>query len=85
MDKFLEIIGLLIVVVTLFLMVAVVKQSGDAVTLVLSLSWAVPAIIGGVILAAFGSMLGQLKAIRANSEKQTELFQSLLDRSRNKS
>ncbi|WP_172746534.1 hypothetical protein [Neorhizobium sp. T25_13] len=74
MDKFLQIIGALICVAALSLMVFIMSASadrGDGVTLLLGmLPFGIPAVIGGVVLAAFGSMLEQLKAIRASLERQ---------------
>lgn len=83
MDKFLEVIGSLGVCLVFIIMMMLVGNSGggDATLLMIIglLPWAVPAIIGCVIIAAFGNMLGQLKAIREASEKQAEMFQSILD------
>ena len=83
MDKFLEVIGSLGVCLVFIIMMMLVGNcgGGDATLLMIIglLPWAVPAIIGCVIIAAFGNMLGQLKAIREASEKQAEMFQSILD------
>ncbi len=84
MDKLLEIIGMIGVCAVLIIMMMVVGNSGGGtatmLTLLSLLPWAVPAIIGCIIIAAFGNMLGQLKAIREASEKQAEVFQTILER-----
>lgn len=72
MDKFLEIVGIVIVLLTLLVAVVITANSGNANTLFYILPWAVPSVIGGVVLAAFGSMLEQLKAIRAATEFQAD-------------
>lgn len=82
MDKFLEVIGSLGVCAVLIIMMLMVGNSGggDATLLMILglLPWAVPAIIGFIIIAAFGNMLGQLKAIRTASERQAEMFAEIM-------
>lgn len=82
MDKFLEVIGSLGVCLVFIIMMMLVGNSGggDATLLMIIglLPWAVPAMIGCVIIAAFGNMLGQLKAIREASEKQAEMFAEIM-------
>lgn len=82
MDKFLEVIGSLGVCAVLIIMMMLVGNSGggDATLLMILglLPWALPAIIGCVIIAAFGNMLGQLKAIRTASERQAEMFAEIM-------
>lgn len=72
MDKFLEVAGILIVLVTLVVIALILANtSGSPGLVALGLAtWGVPGIIGGIVLAAFGQMLGQLKAIRYQAEKQ---------------
>jgi hypothetical protein len=75
MDKLLEVIGSLgicAVLLTLVLLASASQGGTDAAIVVLgSLPWAVPALIGCVIIAAFGVMLGELKAIRLATEIQS--------------
>lgn len=84
MDKFLETIGAIGVVGVLLIMIVIVGNSGGgsatAITILGLLPWAIPAIVGFIMIAAFGNMLGQLKAIRAASERQADIFQKLFDR-----
>jgi hypothetical protein len=47
---------------------------------VAALPWAAPAFVAFVLIAAFGSMLAQLKAIRASTERQADNLQGLYDR-----
>lgn len=79
MDKFLEIVGIAIVLLTLGVLLLLVAGSQSPVLLIPALPWAIPSIIGGVVLAAFGSMLGQLKAIRDASERQAAILQRMLN------
>jgi hypothetical protein len=83
-DKFLEIIGSLGVSAVLLVMIMIVGNSGGgsatAITILGLLPWAVPAVVGFIIIAAFGNMLGQLKAIRAATERQAAVFQAIADR-----
>ncbi|MQW86183.1 hypothetical protein [Sinorhizobium saheli] len=80
MGKFLEFLGGAIVLGTLALVAMTLVPSLDMKTLVTILPWAFPAVAGGLILVAFGSMLDHLAAIRSASEKQAEIFQQLLER-----
>lgn len=84
MDKFLEIVGMIgaaLVLLAILMIVANTRGGADtAMVLFGVLPWALPAIVGSIIIAAFGNMLGQLKAIREASELQNGLFQALLDR-----
>lgn len=73
MDKFLEIVGAIGVIAVLLIMaVVLVNSAGSTRTIMLAamLPWALPAIVGSVVIAAFGSMLGHLKAIRELLERQ---------------
>ena len=82
MDKFLEVIGMVGICAVLIIMMIVVGNSGGGTATMLTLfslmPWAVPAVIGCVMIAAFGNMLGQLKAIRDASEKQAEMFAEIM-------
>lgn len=82
MDKFLEVIGSLGVCSVFIIMMLMVGNSGggDATILMILglLPWAAPTIIGFIIIAAFGNMLGQLKAIREASERQAEMFAEIV-------
>lgn len=84
MDRFLEVIGSLGVVAVLLVMMIMLGNSGGgaaaSIVFLGLLPWAVPAIFGCILVVAFGNMLAQLKAIRAASERQVELFQSIMDR-----
>lgn len=84
MDKFLEIVGMIgaALVLLIALMIIANTRGGADTAMVLFgiLPWALPAIVGSIIIAAFGNMLSQLKAIREASERQNGLFQALLDR-----
>ena len=82
MDKFLQVVGWVgIGIVTLVLLAVMAKAGrGDYAMLALlgAMTWALPAVIGFTIIAAFGNMLSQLKAIRAASERQADMFQSIM-------
>jgi ABC-type sugar transport system permease subunit len=84
MDKFLEVIGALGVCLVLVLMGAMVINSGSGsaafIVLMGLLPWAIPAIVGFILVAAFGNMLGQLKAIRSASERHVQLFSEIIAR-----
>lgn len=84
MDRFLEIIGAIGVSGVLLIMIVIVGNSGGgsatAITILGLLPWAVPAIVGFIMIAAFGNMLYQLKAIRAASERQADMFQRMIER-----
>ncbi|MDP9559775.1 UNVERIFIED_ORG: hypothetical protein J2740_000945 [Rhizobium nepotum] len=83
MDKFLEIIGMLGASFVLLTMIIVTSQSrggsDTAMTILAMLPWALPAIVGCIIIAAFGNMLSQLKAIREASEQQTGLLRTMIE------
>lgn len=83
MDKFLEIIGMLgaAVVLLITLMIVANSRGGADTAMVLFgvLPWALPAIVGSIIIAAFGNMLSQLKAIREASEQQTGLLRAMIE------
>ncbi|MCK3779741.1 hypothetical protein MZK49_23895 [Ensifer sesbaniae] len=80
MDTFLKIAGAVVVVVSLaFALQATVPYFGWMGVL-LALQSASPSIGAGIALAAFGSLLGQLKKIRLATERQADLFQSILER-----
>jgi len=70
MATILEIAGALIVLLTLAAAAVIMSQAHDPSALILLLPWALPSILGGVIVAAFGSMLAQLVAIRKATERQ---------------
>ncbi|MBB6509392.1 MULTISPECIES: hypothetical protein [Rhizobium/Agrobacterium group] len=73
-------IGIVLVVCALVALMASAGQGSYALlALLAALPWAAPAFIGSVLVAAFGSMLLQLNAIRAATERQAELFAQLLD------
>lgn len=82
MDKFLEIIGGLGVCLVLLVVILMMVNSGGGsatfIVLMGLLPWAIPAIVGFVIVAAFGNMLGQLKAIRATSERLAAMFSEIM-------
>ncbi|MBB4189555.1 putative membrane protein [Sinorhizobium terangae] len=80
MGTFLEFLGGVIAIGTLALLAMTLIPSLDIRTLLAVLPWAFPAIAGGLILVAFGSMLDHLAAIRSAAEQQAEIFQKLLDR-----
>lgn len=83
MDKFLQVVGFVgaaSVVLVLLIVIFTTRRGPDVlIALAAALPWALPAMVAFVMIAAFGNMLSQLKAIRASSEKQAELFQSIMD------
>lgn len=83
MDKFLEIVGMVGAAIVLLITLMIVANSrggaNTAIVLFGILPWALPAIVGSIIIAAFGNMLSQLKAIREASEFQNGLFQTLIE------
>ncbi|KQZ96883.1 hypothetical protein ASD74_06410 [Rhizobium sp. Root564] len=82
MDKFLQVVGWIGIGVVAFFLLVVMAQAGRGqnaiLAIVASMAWALPSIVGFVIIAAFGNMLGQLKAIRAASERQAEMFAEIM-------
>ncbi|SCX00705.1 hypothetical protein DSM25558_0164 [Agrobacterium sp. DSM 25558] len=82
MDKFLQVVGWVGIAVVAAALLAVIVKSGTSEYALLALlgamTWALPAVIGFVIIAAFGSMLSQLKAIRAASERQADIFYEII-------
>lgn len=80
MGKFLEFLGGAITIGTLLLVVMTLVPARDVDSLLAILPWAFPAIASGLLLVAFGAMLDQLTAIRAAAERQTEIFEQLLER-----
>ncbi|MGF9566888.1 hypothetical protein AAIH70_25605 [Neorhizobium sp. BT27B] len=84
MEKILLWVGWIGIAIVIFALLAIVAAAGRGyypmLALVAALPWAAPALVGFVLVAAFGSMLAQLKAIRAASERQADIFQKLFDR-----
>jgi hypothetical protein len=84
MEKFLQWVGWLGISAVIFVLLAVMLSAARGQYAILafagSMTWAIPAVVGFVLIAAFGSMLGQLKAIRAAAERQAEAFQAIVDR-----
>lgn len=80
MGKFLEFLGGAITIGTLLLVLMTLVPARDVDSLLAILPWAFPAIASGLLLVAFGAMLDQLAAIRAAAERQTEIFEQLLER-----
>ncbi len=82
MDNFLEVVGMLIVIVAMLVVLVLIMDapSSPGSVLIGSLIWAAPTVIGGFVLAAFGSMLSQLKVIRYASEKQCYLLDQIARR-----
>ncbi|WP_284778576.1 hypothetical protein [Agrobacterium sp. lyk4-40-TYG-31] len=82
MDKFLQVVGWVGIGIVVFFLFAVMVKAGRGeyalLALMASMTWALPAVVGFVIIAAFGSMLSQLKAIRAASERQVEMFSEIM-------
>ncbi|MCI9865049.1 hypothetical protein RHIZ_03715 [Rhizobium skierniewicense] len=82
MDKFLQVVGWVgIGIVTLILLAVMVKAGPSQYALLAllgSMTWALPAVVGFFIIAAFGNMLSQLKAIRAATERQTDMLQKII-------
>ncbi|KAA3509680.1 hypothetical protein RMS29_023490 [Agrobacterium rosae] len=87
MDKFLQVVGWIGVGAVALILLNVMINAGRgqyaALAVVASLTWAAPSIVGFVLIAAFGNMLGQLKAIRAASERQAEMFSEIMARGKN--
>lgn len=68
-------VGIALVVFALFaVMAAAGRSSYGILALVAALPWAAPAFVGFVLVAAFGSMLAQINAIRVASERQADMF-----------
>lgn len=88
MDKFLQVVGWIGIVAVLFVVLVVVANAGRGQYAILAfmgtLAWALPSVVGFVIIAAFGNMLSQLKAIRASSEHQAMMFAEIMDSRRAK-
>ncbi|WP_421360306.1 hypothetical protein [Agrobacterium rosae] len=82
MDKFLQVVGWVGIGIVAFFLLVVMAKAGRGeyamLALVASMTWALPAVVGFVIIAAFGSMLGQLKAIRVASERQAQMFSEIM-------
>ncbi|MBZ7922211.1 malate:quinone oxidoreductase [Ensifer adhaerens] len=80
MDAFLKIAGAVVVVVSLAIALQATVPSFGWLGIVLALQSAAPTIGAGIALAAFGSLLAQLKKIRLATERQADLFQSIVER-----
>ena len=84
MDKFLQFVGWIgvgaVTLILLIVMITAGRGQYAALAFVASLTWAAPSIAGFLLIAAFGNMLGQLKAIRAASERQAEVFPEIMAR-----
>jgi len=80
MGKFLEFLGGAITIGTLLLVLMTLVPARDVDSLLAILPWAFPAIASGLLLVAFGAMLDQLALIRTAAERQTEIFEQLLER-----
>lgn len=82
MGKLLQIIGIVTILAALAAAIALLATDPATAQLraLVVLPWALSAILSGILLAAFGSMLRQLSAIRAATEHQAALFQAILDR-----
>ncbi|CAN7256721.1 hypothetical protein IB277_31215 [Ensifer sp. ENS07] len=82
MGKLLQIIAIVIILAALAAAIALLAADPATAQLraLVILPWALSAILSGILLAAFGSMLRQLSAIRAATERQAALFQAILDR-----
>jgi hypothetical protein len=83
MEKVLLWIGWIGITLVVLVLVAIMISAGGGpyalLAPVAALPWAAPAFVGFVLIAAFGSMLAQLKAIRAATERQAEILQKLLE------
>ncbi|MDM9627246.1 hypothetical protein QTL95_15165 [Rhizobium sp. S152] len=77
MAKILQIIGVLIVLAVLIALLFLVAIGSSASVLFVALPWAIPSIVCGILIAAFGSMLEQLVAIRLTAEKQTAILEEI--------
>jgi uncharacterized membrane protein len=76
MEKFLQIAGILFAAMALLIALVLIASSPSRGLIFLPVAgWAVSAVVGGAIIAAFGSMLGHLKAIRFHAEKQSMLLE----------
>lgn len=84
MDKSLQVIGWVgVAAVVLAMLVVTVVIGSNAywyLALANTLSWAVPAALGFLLVAALGQVLAQLKAIRIATERQSALFQAMIER-----
>lgn len=80
MDIFLKIAGAVVIVVSLAVALNATMPSFGWLGIILAVQSALPTVGAGIALAAFGSLLGQLKKIRLAAERQADLFQSILER-----
>ena len=80
MDTFLKIAGAVVIVVSLAVALNATMPSFGWLGIILAVQSALPTVGAGIALAAFGSLLGQLKKIRLATERQADLFQSILER-----
>ncbi|KSV88449.1 hypothetical protein [Sinorhizobium sp. GL28] len=80
MDTFLKIAGAVVIVVSLAVALNATMPSFGWLGIILAVQSALPTVGAGIALAAFGSLLGQLKKIRLAAERQADLFQSILER-----
>jgi hypothetical protein len=88
MDRFLQLAGLIgaaaIFIVAAIYIVNMGGGSFTAIAMIGALQWAMPALVGCILIAAFGSLIGVLKGIRDASERQAATFQAILDTKRSK-
>lgn len=79
MDTVLKIVGALVILGALGMEMSQTVPAFGTVGMLMALQSALPGIGIGIALAAFGSMLGELKGIRLASERKADLYKSILD------
>lgn len=75
MDKVLEAIGAIIIFGALFTAVVTIFDGGSLeVAIVTAVTLSGPSFVAGLLIAAFGNIIGHLKAIRSATAEQAKFF-----------
>lgn len=82
MGKALEIIGWLIMIGVMAVMVFIASRAPNNSVIYFMLPWAIPSIIGGLLVAAFGRMLQELQSTREQAERQSMLLDEIASSTR---
>lgn len=73
MDKVLEAIGAMLIFGALFVaVVTLIDNSSIEIALVAAMTWSGPIFVAGLLIAAFGNMIGHMKAMRSALEKMAK-------------
>ena len=77
MGKALEVIGWLIMIATMLAVVIVASNVRAGGAIIFLLPWAVPGVIGGLIIAAFGRTLTEVIEAKGLAQQQVWLLEEI--------